>query len=402
MLDRFPRWSLHLAATLFTLACLLVFARIGPPYDDCTYVTAGHLTVEGDASASYDQQAINARHRELHPEEGKRIGPFFYSPIFLRAAAPMAGMSFESARLLNQLLILLSIGGILFLLLQRTESGWLKALICLIFVVSNPVTTQFLYQNWSAHLGLFVALALYFMVEKKNLPAAIAWALAIHLKAYIALFLVPLLFAGRRRLAAAIVVTGLVLVVVSLPWVGIDSYTAYAEAMRDEAGDTITYFFNQVSVQSTLARYEYPPGKWPSSNTESSFGILGWIVWLSLAIWLALLYRLRHDEWRALAITIPYLLLFIPKIWDHSQILFFGLLLVGVLARRTKAILLAYLLLSFPYFSLVQHTLLEAIKGTGSVGTAHAVLLYYPVLNLLAAAAILSPPEEPAEEQAAE
>ena len=394
MLDNYPRWALHLAATVLTMGCLMVFASIGPPYDFCTYYTAGHLAAEGEPASTYDFDDINARHTELHAAEGKRVGPFFYSPLFLKPATSLSRLSFESARFVNQLLILLSLGGILFMLLERTESLWIKSLLCVAFVVTDPVTNQFIYQNWSAHMGLFVALALFFMARKRDLSAALFWALAIHLKAYIGLFLLPILLAGRRRLAVATVIAGLLLALVSLPWVGVGSYATYVQTMLDQTGDAMSYFFNQVSIQSTIARYEFPPGRWPASNEPSSLPFLEWILWLALPLYALLVYRLRRDEWRALAITIPFLLLFVPKIWDHSQILFFALLLTGVLARRTKAILLAYLLLSFAYFPLVQHVLLEAIRGTGSTATAHGLLLYYPILNLLAAAAILSPQEE--------
>jgi hypothetical protein len=257
--------------------------------------------------------------------------------------------------------------------------------------VSDPVTNQFIYQNWSAHLGLFVALALFFTVRGKNLAAALFWALAIHLKAYISLFLIALFIVGRRRLAVTILVAGLLLMAVGLPWTGIESYATYIDAMREQSAGWITYFHNQVSLPATIARYEFPPSKWPSSMVAPSLAAVEWLFWLSLPLWGWLVWRLRDDLARALALTVPYLLLFVPKIWDHTQILFFALFLTGVLARRTTTTLLAYLLLSFAYFTLVQHLLGEAIKGTISTATLHATLLYYPVLNVLALAAVLAP-----------
>ncbi len=393
MLDRTPRWALHLGAVALVVVVLLFHAIAGSPYDFCTYYTAGRTAAAGESPAAYDFDRINDRHREIHPQEG-RVGTFVYSPIYLVPARLLGNLEFSTAQIANQLLTLIALGALLFLLLERTESPWLKALLCLAFAVSDPVTNQFIYQNWSAHLALFVGLALYLTAKKRDLPAALFWALAIHLKAYIALFLVPLLLIGRRRLAGAVVVAGLLLAVLSLPFVGLEIYGTYLDAMREQSEGWVTYFFNQVSVQSTVARYEFPPSKWPSATEAPSLALLDWIFWLALPVYLFLVYRLRHDEPRALAITIPFLLLFIPKIWDHTQILFFALFLTGALMRRTKAILLAYLLLSFAYFPLVQHLLTEAISGEGSAGIVHLTLLYYPVLSLLAAAAILSPEEE--------
>lgn len=392
MLERVPRWGLHLAAAVVATGFLIVLATAGPPADFCTYYTAGQLALEGDFASAYDFEAINARHRELHPGEGLRIGSFLYSPLFVQAAAYFGALPFETAVFVNQLLILISLGGVLFLLLESTRSSWLRALMWVVFVLSDPVSNQFIYQNWSALLGLFVALGLFFTVRGKNLPAALFWALAIHLKAYISLFLIALFLVGRRRLAVTILVAGLLLIAVGLPWTGIESYVSYVDAMREQSAGGITYFHNQVSLPSTIARYEFPPSKWPSSMVAPSLAAVEWLFWLSLPLWGWLVWRLRDDPVRALALTLPYILLFVPKIWDHTQILFFGLFLTGVLARRTTAMLLAYLLLSFAYFALVQHLLGEAIKGTVSTATLHATLLYYPVLNVLALAAILAPP----------
>jgi hypothetical protein len=392
MLERIPRWALHLGAVALAMAVLLFHAIAGSPYDFCTYYTAGRAADTSDTAAAFDFDEINELHSEIHPGEG-RVGTFLYSPIFLVPAKHLSRLDFGSAQTANQILTLVSLAALLFLLLERTESLWLRAFLCFVFVVSDPVTNQFIYQNWSAHLALFVGAALYFTREKRDLPAALFWALAIHLKAFIVLFLVPLVFVGRRRLAAATVIAGLLLVAVSLPLVGFDAYSTYLDAMREQSGGWVTYFFNQVSVQSTIARYEFPVSMWPSATVAPSLALLDWIFWLALPIFGWLVYRLRHDESRALAVTVPFLLLFVPKIWDHTQILFFALFLTGALVRRTKVIFLAYLLLSFAYFPLVQHLLTEALRGEGSAGIVHATLLYYPLLNLLAAAAILSPEE---------
>ena len=393
MLERRPQWALHLGATALAMLVLLFQAPTGPPYDFCTYYTAGHVTLDNNAGAAFDFDSINQAHRENHPVES-RIGTFVYSPLFLIPAALFSRLGFETAQVANQLLMLLSLSVLLFLLLQRTEGFWLKGLLCLVFVVSDPVTNQFIYQNWSVHLALFVGLAIHFTLDGRRLPAALSWALAIHLKAYVGLFLVPLLFLGKRRLVVTILAVGLALIVLSLPWVGADSYSAYVEGMREQAQGWVTYFFNQVSVQSTIARYEFPPSHWPASITPPTLPFLDFIFWLALPIFGLLSFRLRRDESRALAITVPFLLLFFPKIWDHTQILFFTLFLTDGFVRRTKAVLLVYLLLSWPYFALVQHLLVEALRGVGSAGIIHALLLYYPVLNLLTVAAILAPPEK--------
>ncbi len=97
----------------------------------------------------------------------------------------------------------------------------------------------------------------------------------------------------------------------------------------------------------------------------------------------------------ALALTIPYLLLFLPKMWDHGELLFLALFALAALPRRVEAFAAVYLILSLTYFPLVQHLLGQALQGEVAPIQVHALLLFYPLLNLLAAVAILQSDEPP-------
>jgi hypothetical protein len=373
---------------------ILIFrATAGPPYDFCTYYTAGLVAQETGSEDVYDLGHLNRRHKELHPDTGLRIGGFYYSPIYLAPATLLSRLDFDSSRMANQFLTLLALGGLLFLLLERTPSLTLRVLLCLCFVVADPVSNQFIYQNWSAFLALFVALAMTLTLRGALWPAALFWALAMHLKVYTALFLLPLLFIGRRKLTATALAAALALAVLSLPWVGLGAYGGYLAEMKQEAGGGVTYFFNQISLQGTIGRYFFSPPDWVTSNKPLESPLLQYLFWLSLPFFAAALYYLRKDQARALALTVPYLLLFIPKIWDHTEILFFTLFSLAALPRRFALLSTVYLCVSWSYFPLVQHLLLEVLQGQRGPGVVHALLLFYPFLNLLAAAVILAPPQ---------
>ena len=391
MSSNLPRWLWHLLATIAVMAFVLLTVPASPHGDLCSYYSAGLVANEAGTVESFDLKRLNERHRSIH--SGRRVGPFLYSPLYLAPARMLATQEFVTAERINQLGIAMALGGLLFLILESTTPLSLRLLLCLAFALGNPVRVQFIYLNWSAWLALFLGLALFLTARKRTWPAALAWALAIHLKAYVGLFLLPLLLTGKRKLAGAIVACGLGLSAVSLLWSSPSSYTGYLRTLFAESAGGVSYFFNQVSIQPTLARYFAAPREWPGSNRPIESVSLELLFWISLPLFAYAVYRLR-DRWRtALALTVPYLLLFIPKIWDHTQILFFTLFLLAVLPRRAAVISGLLLIASWAYFPLVQRHLLELLQGEGSLVATHALLLFYPLLNLLAAAALLGPRE---------
>ena len=188
------RRGLRALAVIAALAIVAFTAHGGGPRDFCTYYTAGLLANEDGAAAAFDLDRLNRRHTELHPDSGRRVGSFYYSPLFLAPAALLARLDFEAAEIANQVLILLALGGILYFVLEAPRPKWLLALLFLAFVLGDPVRIQFLYQNWTAVFVLLVALALRQTLRGRYASAVLFWALAMHLKLYAGLFLVPLWF----------------------------------------------------------------------------------------------------------------------------------------------------------------------------------------------------------------
>ncbi len=404
---------LRALAVIAGLAIVVLTAQVAPPHDFCTYYSAGLLANEEGAAAAFDLDRLNRRHAELHPDSGRRVGSFYYSPLFLVPASLLARLDFEAAQLLNQFVILLALGGIFYCALEPLRPRWLMALLFFAFVAGDPIRSQFLYQNWTAVLVLLVALALRQTVRGHHRSAVLFWALAFHLKLYVGLFLVPLWFIGKggkggkggkrghgdtRRLALGALAVFALLLALPIPWTGIDAPAAFLGGLADEAGGGTTVFYNQISVPAALARLARSPIDWVTSNRPVDSLALKGLVWLSLGGFVFFVWKLREHPTgapgaagapRALALTIPYLLLFLPKMWDHGELLFLALFALAALPRRVEAFAAGYLILSFTYFPLVQHLMEQALRGEVGATQVQLLLLFYPLLNLLAFVALV-------------
>lgn len=422
--------GLRALAVVAALAIVVLTAYGDEPVDFCSYYAAGLLANEGDAAAPYDLDRLNRRHLELHPVKGRRVGTFYYSPIFLIPASLLARLDFDVARVVNQILILLSLGGILYFALEPPRPKWLLALVWLAFVLGDPIRIQFLYQNWTAHFVLLIVIALRQTLRGRYGAAVLFWALAIHLKLYAALFLVPLWllhvpgentartedgaklrvrWGGTRRLALGVLAVFFLLLALPIPWTGPGAPVSFLSALGTEAGGGFTVFYNQISIPATLARFARTPVEWVTSNRLVESLPLQALIWAALAGFAFAAWKLGklptrsrgsaqvpvQAPARALALTVPFLLLFVPKIWDHGELLFFALFALGVLTKRVEAFAAGFFVLTFAYFPLVQYLLEQALRAEITPFQVQALLFSYPLLNLLAAADILQGHKSP-------
>ncbi len=385
--ERTASVGVRLALTLTALAILALTALSPHPYDFCSYYSAGLIAQEEDPEAAFDRDRLNNRHAQTHSHH--QVGPFFYSPLLLGPAVFLSKLEFETAQLVNQAGILLALGVILWCVLEPRRPLWLAALLAGAFALCDPVRVQFIYQNWTAWLVLFAVLGLRQTRRGHHRSAAVFWALSFHVKLWVALFLVPLWILGYRRLVAATLAIALVLLILPLPWTGIEAPLAYARLLQAEAGAGTEVFFNLISVPSSLARLARHPTEWLSSPRPVEHPALTLLSLAALGGYLALLWRRRRDGVFCLAVTIPFLLLFGPKMWDHGELLFLGLFALAALPRRVEMLAAVYLAASVVYFPSVQRLMREVLVGETSPLEVHALLLFFPLLNLLAAAVLV-------------
>jgi len=368
-------------------AILLARAPSGSYLDFCSYYSAGRLAAAGEPEAAYDGGRLAAMHREVHPG-GRSPGPFLYSPLYLLPARWLAVLPIESALRASQWLGAACLGLGLAALLRAFESLALQLAIAATFVVAHPVWVQLIYQNWTYALFLVLAVAGWAMRRERPATAELAWALALHLKVFFGFGLVALWVAGRRRVAISAVALAVFLSALSLPAVGVASWQRWSANLRHAESLGVRPFYNKVSVAATVARFDTEPRDWIAPRRPVTRPVVRWAMWIGLPFWLLGLHRLRRSPEAALAFTYAWILLAVPQIWDHTEIVLF--LALPALAVRHRWLLVGLLAASAAYNPVLQPMLIAAARGDGSALAVRIFLSLFALLNLLVAAMALA------------
>ncbi len=386
------------AALLSALAALALWLRAPrlPHSDFCSYYTAGRLVAEGSPETAFDFAALRARHRELHGP-GFGVGPFLYSPLYLVPSALFGQLPFEAAMERNRILGVLALaGGLAFVLLRLPSWRW-EIAVSAAFAIAHPSWVQLGYQNWSFLLFFLLSAAWYFGERARAGPAALFWALAIHLKAFVGLGALALLIVGRRRIVLAATILSVLLAALALPWTGVESYRRFGAFLRGRGDAGVTPFYNKVSLQATLARFESEPREWIAARSPVATLPIRALFWVALPLLALGVYHLRRSPDAALAFTYAGMLLVVPQIWDHTEIVLF--LLLPAIRARERGLLVALLAASVGYNGLVQPLLAEVVRGDTPAFVLQSLLLFFPAANLLALGGALAG-GEPARDEA--
>lgn len=370
---------------LMTLLVVMTISWMRPmteePYDFCSYYTAGLLALEGEPERAYSNVEIRTRHYQAHGIQ-KRIGAFLYSPVLLFPCAALASLPSGAAELANHILTLLSLGIILFLMLESARGPLLEIAFCLVLLLSHLVMVQFLYRNWSFLLVALIALAWYLSSKGRSLAASVCWGAAIHLKVFAALFVVPLVVGGRRRLAGMVVGVTVLMALLTLPFFGFDVWGTFARMMRELSAWGVTPFYNKISLQATIGRFLTEPMEWFKPQGPVTHPLVRWLLPASLPFYLGLIWWRRKDWSWGVAVTIPYLLLFNPQTWEHTELLL--LLVLPVLGTRAAILLSVLLCAGVFYRDAILAQALYVVRDGDSGQLLRLVLLYYPLLNVIA------------------
>jgi len=259
---------------------------------------------------------------------------------------------------------------------------------------------QLIYQNWS--FWLFAALAGAALAMARGRPgvAGLLWALAIHLKVFLVLGLVALWVAGRRRVVAAAAACALLVGAAALPLTGVESWGRWGSLLRRAEAGGLTPYYNKVSVAAGVARLATPPREWIRPRGPVDNLAVRGIFWAALALLALALRRLRDDAEAALAFTFAWILLAVPQIWDHTEILLF--LVLPSLAGRYRLLVGGLLAASCFYNGALQPLLVAAARGDGSAAAVRLFLGLFPALNFVAAAGIVASHAERAAAAAAD
>ncbi len=376
------RGARRLRAGLLGLAAgslLLLRSPIEPCVDLCTYYAAGRVVAAGAPAGAYDRVALTAAHVGTHAGT-KRIGGFLYSPLYLPAAGLLAHFPYPAAEALHRVAGALLLGCGLALVLLRLGDPLLELALALAFLLSHTAWTQLIFQNWG--IGLFAALAAALAAGRtgRGAAAALSWALAGHLKIFVVLMAAPLVATRwwRRILLAAL--AALALALLSLPWVGLASWRAWIDSIGSLSARGVTPYYNKVSLAAGLARFAVDPRAWLAPREPAAELLTRALLVLGVAVLVAVTARLRRDPERLLAASIATVLLFVPQIWDHTEILLFVAL--PALPRRALWCLVGCLALTVGYAPLVARGLAGALGGSAAPVAVAALLMLYPLLNL--------------------
>lgn len=374
------------------VAVLWVRSPRAEPGDLCSYRAAGALAAEGRPASAYDGGALAEMHRRQH-DVPRRVGGFLYSPLWLPPARSLAALPLGAAERANRLAGALALGAGLALVLSRIRGPALRAAAAAAFCLSHAGWVQLIYGNWTYFLFLALSVALAAGRTGGGAVTALAWGFAIHLKAFTAVALLPLAATRERRRVAAAALATLALAAVALAWSGADAWRAFADTLTGMAERGVTPYYNKVSLAAAAARFVSEPRSWlaPRAPVDAL-----WIRAIALA-GLALLawgtWKLRRAPERLAALSIAWVLLFVPQIWDHTEILLF--LVLPALAARWAWALTGLLAATFFYNGAVQDLLDRTLAGEVPPLALRALLLLYPAIALLALATTLVTPGRP-------
>lgn len=372
--------ALALAAIMAIAAVAGVAAR-APSLacgDLCSYYAAGLLAREGEPAAAYEPQRLEARHRAVH-DLGQRAGPFLYSPLWLipsawLAAAPLPG-AIAAARVAGGVALWF---GLFFVLLA--VDGWkVRLAVAAAFLLSHAAWVQLIYGNWSFLLFALLAPVAFSLRRGSTRAATIAAALALHLKPFVLFALAPAAVT-RRRFAAGVAALAVLAGALVLPWTGVAPWSRFGAFLAGRGAAGVTPFYSKSSLAANLARLATEPRDWvaPRGPVETLPVRAAFWLGLPLLVWGA--RRLRAEPVPALSFGLAWTLLFVPQVWEHTEILLFAAL--PGLARRYQLGLAAMLAATFFYNGWQQRLLGAALAGEGGASPIALLLWLYPAIHL--------------------
>jgi len=387
-----PALRRALASALLAAAAVAVLWVRSPraePGDLCSYRAAGALAAEGRPASAYDGAALAEMHRRQH-DVPRRVGGFLYSPVWLPPARVLAALPLAAAERANRVAGALALAAGLALVLYRARSPALRAAVAAAFCLSHAGWVQLIYGNWTYFLFLALSVALAAGRTGRGAVAALGWGFAVHLKAFAAVALVPLALTRERRRVAAAALAALALAAVALAWSGADAWRAFADTLTGMAERGVTPYYNKVSLAAAAARFVTEPRAWLAPRAPVDALWIRAIAFAGLPLLAWGTWKLRAAPERLAALSIAWVLLFVPQIWDHTEILLF--LGLPVLATRWAWVLAALLAGTCFYNGAVQDLLDRTLAGEVPPLALRCLLLLWPALALLALATTLVEP----------
>lgn len=234
--------------------------------------------------------------------EGKfRPGPYglyLYAPPFAVATLPFDAVSVPTAKIVWYLIRVA---------LLAVACGCMPVrptVRCLVFAVAT-VSWPVLVDMNLGNVSVFVTALLAFVWRGLDRPmGSITLAIAMSVRSTLGLVLIWYLLRRQWWPAIWTIAAGIVIILLSLPFVGIQGYADFVTVLRNV--DEVTGQFNNLDLGSTVARLG--GGALGASIALYSGYILGVG---------AMLWSLRYDRETSFMVTVGATLLMAPLLWDH-------------------------------------------------------------------------------------
>ncbi|HUG49309.1 MAG TPA: glycosyltransferase 87 family protein [Candidatus Limnocylindria bacterium] len=294
---RLGRWGGPLAVGLLVAgvlvtgaATLVAYGGVAWAYDFSAYLdAAARLTETG---SPYQPETLSGPFRP-----GPR-GLYLYSPVLAVALLPVAGLDAEIVALAWLLLRVLALVAACALM----PVGRNVRLVTLgVALLSLPVIDDLRLGNVSLLVTLLAVVAWRWL----DRPAgSVAVTLGVALRPTLGIVLAWWLLRGRARPFLWTVASGLLLVLVTLPFVGVAGYLDYLAVLRNLSG--VMGVPRNVDLGSAALLLGASPG------LASAALLAGFAVAVT-----ALLFSLRRDRELSFVVTIGATLLLSPLLWGH-------------------------------------------------------------------------------------
>ena len=259
-------------------------------YDYRAYADAAERLAE--SGSLYQAETLDGPYRP------GPYGLYMYAPPLGVAIGPLASIELDTAIVIWFLLHGLALAGACALM---PVERWIKLAVFGIAAISLAVLRDFALGNVSVLLLLPLAAAWRWL----DRPAgAIAQALAMAVRPMLGLLLVWQLLRRQWRAVAWTIGAGLVLIVLTLPFVGFEGYRDYVTVLRNLGG--VTGVAENHDLSSSLLELGFD-----RAVTDAAL-LVGYALGIA-----AIALSLRRDRELGFVVTASSSLLLSPLLWDH-------------------------------------------------------------------------------------
>jgi hypothetical protein len=324
LLSQFPRFAKRHAPFI------IVFVVIGFAYLNA--IREPHQVVYGDFRA-YFLAAVDMTRGQAIQQMPDRL--YLYPPLLATLLSPFVSFGLDrlvtAFHLSNYLAILLH-SLLLYLVLQRYRfSRELAAVAILCILIANvPISRTLIYHQVNIHVANLILLSL-LLYEKHNLLSALSLTLAVHLKVYPLLLLIPFVLRKEWRWCFWFVFAQLIIVLLtslinSVTYYGqfFSQVTAVSEhALRNVSIDSFVY--------NTMRLFRIYPRGWDKLLIVAARVLLAAAI---LTIYFRLVHRSifstrSNQEIFNSYVILPVLMLAIsPSIWSHHFVFLIPTMLI--------------------------------------------------------------------------